>query len=325
MNDFVPTVFLAGPAAAFVAADFLKAVEHGDHPRWARVFTALLASGALYLGLRHYPIQRWIPNASQRRQADTLNAKVKSLQGGAVCSRHPFLPIQNGHKTPQWSDMPYLDLAWSGVTELALGTYLEKANARYAVISAGELGLTQKELVARYQYDGPLPEAPGTLIGEGSVMRHLLRQMESEAGARVLFDFEKDLSGWTQTGETFRIVPPNPRFQGALSGVVGNGALTSYHPTLRDAATGTIVSPRFRIDRRRMAFRLGGWHHATRIELHVDGKAVRTASGIFQHAESLLKQVLDVSPWMGKDAELRVIDDDKTGWGHLILDHVVLL
>jgi len=74
-----------------------------------------------------------------------------------------------------------------------------------------------------------------------------------------------------------------------------------------------------------MAMRIGGgWKSKTRVELSIDGKTERKATGIFEGTESMIKLTWDVRPFLGKQARLVLIDEDTEAWGHLLVDHVVL-
>jgi hypothetical protein len=323
-NDFMPMVFMVGPATAFLVSDGLRAFA--GHPRVALLFQSLLFVGsAVFFWQRTYDFKRFVPTEEAFRRAAALNAKVASLDGGVIVPRHPFLPIHNGHKSLQWSDMPYLDMIWSGFGDLNLGGYIDKSHARWAVVSGNEIHITAREIAARYQLEGLIGDAPQVVIGERSMMRYLFRWQDDEKDARVLFDFEKPLEGWTITGDAFAVTPARPKGQAPIAGVVGQQLANSYHPTQRDTARGMMTSPKFTIDRPRMGLRVGGgWRSGTRVELRVDGRQVRTATGIFEGSETMIKVVWDVKPFMNREAQVVLVDQDAGPWGHLLCDHVVL-
>ncbi|MFT3776309.1 MAG: hypothetical protein QM820_64010 [Minicystis sp.] len=323
-NDFMPLVFLIGPAAAFLVSDLINLLDRRPRAQLA-VATSLFAACAAFLFLRNWDIKRFLPSDDHYRRAKAINAKVASLKGGVLCPREPFVPIHNGNNTLEWSDMPYLDMMWSNYGDLNLGGYIDRSKAKWALIMGTEVPLTQRELIARYQYEGPTGEYPTTIIGERSQMRYLLRLQDSEKDARVLFDFEQDLNGWTVTGDAFQITPTKPAWEAQIYGAVGQKLVNSYHPTKKDSATGTLTSPPFTIDRPHLAFRIGGgWRNGTRVELRVNGRTERRANGIFEYNETMLKMVWDVSALMGKEAKLVLIDEDSGSWAHLLFDHVIL-
>lgn len=145
----------------------------------------------------------------------------------------------------------------------------------------------------------------------------------------VLADFEGGSYGdWTKTGDAFGMAPatgtlPN---QQEVSGFLGDGLVNSY--LNGDATTGTLTSPEFTIDKNHINFLIGGGNHPagsanpTALELLVDGHVVRSATG--KDAEALNWASWDVSDLAGKKAQIRIIDDNTGGWGHINVDHVML-
>ena len=195
---------------------------------------------------------------------------MKALDGGVVCSRHPFVPIHDGHDTLQWSDMPYLDLWWSNYTDTNLGGYIDRIKPRWALLSGNELPWTAREMAKRFQLEERI-EAPATLLGEMSSPRYLMRWNDDEKDGRVLFDFES-LSGWSISGDAFQITTAKPSWQNEIHGVVGKHLANSYSSKKKDAARGTMVSPAFVIDRDHMSLRVGGGYRpGTRVELRLGG------------------------------------------------------
>ncbi|MFD8717747.1 hypothetical protein ACFV2H_06920 [Streptomyces sp. NPDC059629] len=133
---------------------------------------------------------------------------------------------------------------------------------------------------------------------------------------------------WTTTGDAFGTGPaqgtlPN---QQQATGYLGNGLVNSY--LNGDATTGTLISPTFTIDRKYLDFLIGGGCHAassdapTAVELVVDGKVVRSATGA--NAEALNWASWDISVLQGKQAQIRFVDANTGSWGHINLDQVVL-
>src|SRR5262249_6465690 len=127
----------------------------------------------------------------------------------------------------------------------------------------------------------------------------------------VFADFEgPDYGAWKATGEAFGQGPatgtlPN---QMPVSGFKGKGLVNSYHGG--DRTTGTLTSPPFPVNRKYIAFLIGGGGHAgqTCINLLVDGQVVRTATGPREGSEHLEEDGWDVSPWAGKEATLQIVD-----------------
>lgn len=149
----------------------------------------------------------------------------------------------------------------------------------------------------------------------------------------TLADFEggtysSPIGDWTATGDAFGTGPAQGTLpdQQQVSGYLGHGLVNSY--LHGDAATGTLTSPAFTIDKRYLDFLVGGGYHGvssgapTAVELVVDGRVVRSATGA--DAEALDWTSWDLSELRGKQARIRVVDADTGGWGHINLDQVVL-
>ncbi|MEV5609543.1 GH32 C-terminal domain-containing protein [Streptomyces sp. NPDC052225] len=145
----------------------------------------------------------------------------------------------------------------------------------------------------------------------------------------VLADFEGGTYGdWTATGDAFGTAPAPGTLPGQLpvSGWLGVGLVNTFLGG--DAATGTLTSPEFTLDKDYVDFLIGGGNHPagaadpTAIQLLVDGKPVRTATG--SDDEALNWASWDVKDLAGKKARLRIVDANTGGWGHLNVDHIVL-
>ncbi|MEY9840850.1 GH32 C-terminal domain-containing protein [Streptacidiphilus sp. EB103A] len=169
---------------------------------------------------------------------------------------------------------------------------------------------------------GNHPYVPGTVLGN-----------EPVPTGEVLSDFEgttysSPIGDWTTTGTAFGTGPaqgtlPN---QQQVSGYLGHGLVNSY--LNGDASTGTLTSPAFTIDKKYVDFLIGGGDHPassdapTAVELVVDGQVVRSATGT--NDEALNWASWDLSDLQGKQAQIKVVDADTGGWGHINLDQVVL-
>jgi fructan beta-fructosidase len=145
----------------------------------------------------------------------------------------------------------------------------------------------------------------------------------------LVADFEGDTygDGWTATGTAFGKGPakgtlPN---QMLVTGYRGKGLVNSYLGG--DGATGTLTSPAFKIDRKYLNFLIGGGKHAkTCINLVIGGKVVRTATGPNDKpggSEHLEWDAWDVTDFAGKEARVEIVDNEKGGWGHINIDHIV--
>ena len=139
-------------------------------------------------------------------------------------------------------------------------------------------------------------------------------------------DFESDTygPGWVTTGNAFGEGPakgalPN---QMLVSGYAGHGLVDSFHNG--DAATGTLTSPPFTVERRYLNFLVGGGSHAneTCVNLLVDGRVVRSATGLDD--EHLEPYTWDVRELQNKPVQIQIVDaSSSNNWGHINADAFV--
>jgi fructan beta-fructosidase len=147
----------------------------------------------------------------------------------------------------------------------------------------------------------------------------------------VLFaDFESATYGtWKATGEAFGPGPAEGTLPGQMpvSGYKGKRLVNSFYKG--DRTTGTLTSPPVKIERRYITFLIGGGGYAgkTCINLLLDGKVVRSATGPNTRpggSEELAPHVWDVGELAGMTVTLQIVDSATGGWGHINVDHIVL-
>jgi len=142
----------------------------------------------------------------------------------------------------------------------------------------------------------------------------------AERPDRMLADFNgADYQGWVAEGTAFGTKPMTPDFfeKWQMTGYVGNGAAYSAPVEGGDGAVGTLTSPEFTLDRRYLNFLLGGGNHPgqTCLELLVDGQPVASVPG--GENNSVFWFSIDLEPWQGKQARIRLADRHSGGWGHI--------
>ena len=145
----------------------------------------------------------------------------------------------------------------------------------------------------------------------------------------LIADFETETyEPWKATGEAFGPGPAKGTLPGQMhvDGFQGKGLVNSFFHG--DTTTGTLTSPPFRIERKFIAFWIGGGNNPEKlaIQLLVDGKIVRSATGSNDQpggSETLQTESWDVSEFDGKIATLCIVDDAQGGWGHINVDHIV--
>ena len=144
-------------------------------------------------------------------------------------------------------------------------------------------------------------------------------------GDILIADFEKgNYSGWTVTGTAFGNKPatgtlPN---QSAVSNFTGTYLVNSY--LNGDSSIGTMTSKKFLINKKYLNFLIGGGSQLNRtgLQLLVDGKVVRTATGV--ETEQLYPDSWNVSEFLGKQAVIKILDLETGGFGHILVDQLSL-
>ncbi|MHC4165411.1 MAG: GH116 family glycosyl-hydrolase [Planctomycetota bacterium] len=175
-----------------------------------------------------------------------------------------------------------------------------------------------------------------------------LKTQTIEKRPAILFeDFERSTyAAWTAEGQAFGSGPVAikdiPDYQGDVKGhgqhvVNSHASAPGDSVQSKDAATGTLLSPPFRIHRNYISFRIGGGNHnpnadinlltgkgkagGTGIELLVDGEPVRFVTG--HNANKMRIESMDVTDLQGKTARLKIIDRESGGWGNIGIDEIV--
>lgn len=142
------------------------------------------------------------------------------------------------------------------------------------------------------------------------------------ADDRVVADFESpDFGDWTAEGEAFGQGPLRAD-KVDLKGYRGGRVVNSF--ARGDAATGSLTSPPFQLNRKFVAFLISGGRHdgETGAELIVDGQTVHRATG--SDSGDFRWVSWDVSGRQGQEARIRVFDTATGGWGHINVDQVLL-
>ena len=113
--------------------------------------------------------------------------------------------------------------------------------------------------------------------------------------------------------------------QSSISGNIGPGFLTSYHPFDGDIPTGSATSPKFVAEADEyLAFLIaGGGGDGVGVRLLVDGAEVSVWRG--QNTERFRTVIHSLSDFAGKTLQLQLFDNETGAWGHIMLDHIVIL
>lgn len=143
----------------------------------------------------------------------------------------------------------------------------------------------------------------------------------------IFASFEQSYGKWRAEGAAFGNAPAQGGLAGqnGIAGFGGKGFVNSFHGG--DDALGVLRSPEFKIQRKYIAFLIGGggWANETCMNLVVNGKVVRTATGqsrLIANTEIMEPMAWDVSKWLGKKARLEIVDRRKGSWGHVTVDEI---
>ena len=142
-------------------------------------------------------------------------------------------------------------------------------------------------------------------------------------------DFEgTDYGSWQASGAAFGSGPAKGTLHGQMpvNGFLGQGLVNSFLGG--DGPTCRLTSPEFRIERKFIRFLIGGggYERKTCMNLLVDGKVVRDATGPNTQAggsEQLEAAAWDATDLAGKTARIEIVDEASGGWGHINIDQIV--
>jgi len=144
----------------------------------------------------------------------------------------------------------------------------------------------------------------------------------------MIADFEgKDYGTWKADGTAFGSGPARGTLPGQMHvhGYLGQGLVNSFNGG--DLSIGTLTSPDFKIERKAIHFLIGGggFEGKTCMNLIVDNKVVRTATGTNKTpggSEELAPASWEVSEFAGKTAHIQIVDNATGGWGHILVDQI---
>jgi hypothetical protein len=279
---------------------------------------------------------RFVPRAADRRAGDALIARLRTVEGEVWIPSHPWYAHLAG-KRMYVHRMGVKDVTVRKPRPvLGLDEALRLRLFAVIVLANRDLHLHGEAPALRrhYQEEDVLPpgEQPRTVTG-ARVHPHTwwvpAGPPRRPEGAQVVFDFEDGQpwgAAWKVTGTAWGSRPVEralPR-QGPIRRAAGQRWVSSMHGG--DATTGTLTSPPFRLEGRRLHLRVGGGTEPSlRVELLVDGAVVRSLSPPPPPSERFRDVVFEIADLHGQTARLRLVDEATGAWGHLNVDEVLLL
>lgn len=163
------------------------------------------------------------------------------------------------------------------------------------------------------------------IADNGSGLLGMISQAgQTEKSFEVFEDFESgDYQNWTIEGDCFGDAPAMGTLPGQqpVSGYRGARLVNTF--LNGDSTTGKATSRTFTITRPYIHFLIGGGNHPGRtcMNLVLDDTVAHTATG--QNNERLRWHSWDVGDHVGKEAHLEIVDNEKGGWGHINIDHIL--
>lgn len=140
---------------------------------------------------------------------------------------------------------------------------------------------------------------------------------------RLIDDLESgNYSKWTIEGDAFGDVPAQGSYSGQqpVNGFEGKFLINSFNGG--DDARGVLTSSPFPINGKYINFLIGGGtHQETYIELLIDGQSIYKTHPLVE-SETLQWQSWDVQKYIGKTAVVRIVDNQRGSWGHILIDQI---
>ncbi len=294
-------------------------------------FVAAAAMAAQLVASRWNP-HEWIPRDADRAAGDRLIAHLASIEGDIYAPYHPWYGKLAGKRT--WVHrMGVADVTYGNKWKVARLSEMMRARYWSAILLDSRPPRQEVPGLRAFYIADILPvgaeprvyTGAGRRFGAGPILVPRSLWVPKDR-VRVVFDFQTSYGNWKRTGTAWGRAPvagPLRQFkQGRVSGSHYKFA-DSMHGG--DKATGTLESPPFSIDGKRLSFRISGGAdpEALRVELIVDGSVVHAASSP-ENDESMRKITWDVTALAGKQATIRLVDEATGSWGHLSVDEIWL-
>lgn len=151
----------------------------------------------------------------------------------------------------------------------------------------------------------------------------LISQFSCSQSDIVIEDFESDtFKNWTVEGDAFGNGPVSGKIGGQqdIKDFQGQRFANSFHEG--DDSRGTLLSPEFTIERNFINFLIGGGMRPDiYVELIIDGKSVLLSRPVVD-SETMHWMTWDVKEYKDKQAKIRVVDNQRGPWGHILIDQI---
>ncbi|HVV86553.1 MAG TPA: hypothetical protein VHE35_26025 [Kofleriaceae bacterium] len=359
-NAYMPALLHGAMAAGLVvpstyacAEVLLGGPDRPAGPRASRrdpIATVLAVAVAAALGVQCYEA-RWnprpfVPTARDRAAGDELIALIRGLPGEVWVPSHPWYAHLAG-KRMYVHRMGVKDVTTLWTTagtaydrlmheyrfdQVQLAAALRRRQWDAIVLDNRDLHQEVGALPQNYRIDDLVPRtARPRLFSGATVVPDAIWVPAGRAvpppGVTVLFDFEDTGFGqWTVMGSAWDGGPVSRELPGQapVRKIGGRWFADSMHGG--DEATGTLLSPPIVLGGSKLTMRLAGGSDdpGVRVELRVDGTAVRTAQPPSPPSERLSEISWDVRELQGRTAVIALVDTSTASWGHLDVDEIWL-
>jgi hypothetical protein len=298
---------------------------------WAAAALCGLIVGRDLIDSRWDP-RRFIPTTADRHAGDELVATIRALPGEVWVPSHPWYAHLAG-KRMYVHRMGVKDVTVRKPRPIrGLDRAISEHRFDAIVLDNRDLHLELPAIQQFYRPDDLVPRnaRPRLFTGAKIVPDSIwvpAGPAERPPGVKVLADFEdQHFEHWTVYGSAWgqgaeRTGLPG---QGLVRRYGGRYFATSFHGG--DVRTGTVISPPFVITGSRITFRIGGGAEdpQLRVELRIDGVAVRSAQPPSPPSERFSDVEWNVQDLRGQTAALALVDDSTVSWGHMNVDEIWL-
>lgn len=298
---------------------------------WVAALVCAAAIGRDLLKAKWDP-RTFIPTERDKKAGAELIATIRDLPGEVWVPSHPWYAHLAG-KRMYAHRMGIKDVTWRKPRPVAgLDRALRERRFDAIVLDNRDIHLELRALTDNYRPDDLVPRnaRPRVFTGAKVIPDQIwvpAGPAERPPGVQAIADFEDArFDYWTIYGGAWGTAPVRASLQG--QGLVrrygGRWFATSFHGG--DVRTGTLISPPFVIDGRKISMRIGGGADdpQLRVELRIDGKAVRTASPPLPPSERFSDVEWNVEDLRGQTAAIALVDDSTLSWGHLNVDEIWL-
>ncbi len=128
---------------------------------------------------------------------------------------------------------------------------------------------------------------------------------------------------WKATGTAFAQGPATGALLTKLEIENASGPGVASSEIEGDKPGGTLTSPGFNIAKPYVSFRIGGgdYERHTCVNLLIGNRIVKSATG--WRSDRLAPVSWDVTPFLGRTAQVQIVDEAEGDWGHINVDRIV--